>query len=1058
MIMKARYILFAVAALTLTACSKTNEQPEPDGIQMTFRAYQEGSPGTKTTVQNGGTQVYWEPADEIKVFFKGSGSRFISQNTAEATVADFSGTLNILIGANEGASSTTKIFGLYPYRADAVSDGSSVTTTLPAEQTGRAGSFAKNTHISLAATNANSVDLGFYNVTGGLRFSLTQEGIKSVTFEGNNGENLAGKIKLAFEGGIPVIKEVADGVAMLTLNAPGGGTFQTGQWYYIEAIPGTLSKGFKMVFSKGNESAKLSSSSSVTIGRGKYGSLADADEGLIFKESGSGDEPDPSSVIQFADPIAKYACVEKFDTNGDQEVSYAEAAAATSLDGLFTNWNTVSSFDEVKYFTGVKSTEGVFTGLSSLKSITIPEFIITLGTFQNCSSLESVTIPASITTLPSYCFYGCSALSSVTLPYDITAIPAYCFWGCTSLRDIEFPLKVKTISECAFLNCSSICSVDFPTGLTTIGAHAFQGCTSITTIIIPSTLTRIEDSTFSGCVSLNSVSIPEGITTIGSFAFDYCPIIDVETGYSLVSLPSSIEYIGDGAFYNVRHFIIRSNSFVTISGSPFPTSVCYIYVPDVLVTPYKARTNWSNYANCIYGLSSSPASIDSPVDLGLPSGKKWSACNLGANWPYERGDVYTWGEVTPGAGSTIGSHYYWLGQGVLNKYQLDLIDDAAYYNLGGLWRSPELEEYNELLSYCLAEACDGGIKFTSKANGNSIFIPGSGIDGICFWGKGLYYGSCTPNFFYRIVSGWTTPSIETSSGSSYGSGIYNYASYHFPIRPISIPDIELSEFSLDIDHLTLTIGGHYRLIASIAPSDATTGVLQWSSSNPSIAIVDEFQHVIGVSPGTATITATTYKGETATCAVNVIPDNPIPDKIDLGLPSGLKWASFNVGATNPAGIGVYYAWGEIAPKNDYSWSTYKWGTSETNLTKYNSSPSNGVIDNLVNLEAEDDPANVLYGGNWRTPTNDEMQELIDNCNWSIGNRYYTITSKTNGNSILIPISGYFEGTRFIPDEEWLWTSTVSFSFVQNYTGAEYGLRVRNRNRTLGQTIRAVCNE
>ena len=89
--MNARYILFAVAALTLAACSKTNEQPEPEGIQMTFRAYQEGSQGTKTTVQDGGTQVYWEPADEIKVFFKSSSGRFVSQNTELAGVADFSG-------------------------------------------------------------------------------------------------------------------------------------------------------------------------------------------------------------------------------------------------------------------------------------------------------------------------------------------------------------------------------------------------------------------------------------------------------------------------------------------------------------------------------------------------------------------------------------------------------------------------------------------------------------------------------------------------------------------------------------------------------------------------------------------------------------------------------------------------------------------------------------------------------------------------------------------------------------------------------------------------------
>ena len=283
MIMKAHYILFALVALTSAACSKTKEQPEANGIQMTFRAYQEGSQGTKTTIQNGGTQVYWEPADEIKVFFNGTSSRFVSQNTEEATVADFSGALNILIGSNEGTNSTTKIFGLYPYREDAVSDGSSVTTTLPAEQTGRAGSFAKNTHISLAATNANSVNLGFYNVTGGLRFSLIHEGIKSVTFEGNNGENIAGKVKIAFADGRPLIQDISEGKSRITLTVPDGETFQTSQWYYFAAIPGALDNGFKMTFYKDGEYAVFTSDKAVSIKRGIFGSLTTPDKDLEWE-------------------------------------------------------------------------------------------------------------------------------------------------------------------------------------------------------------------------------------------------------------------------------------------------------------------------------------------------------------------------------------------------------------------------------------------------------------------------------------------------------------------------------------------------------------------------------------------------------------------------------------------------------------------------------------------------------------------------------------------------------------------------------------------------------
>ncbi len=357
MIMKTTKKFCTALAMTALALSCTREAEVSDAIstgqEITITATLES--GSRTAVQNGGAEVYWEPADEIKLFLNGTGSRFISNNTELAGVAKFTGTLNAVIGFNEGFADDNPLWGLYPYRADATSDETSVTTTLPADQIGRAGSFAKNTHITLG--RSTSYSMGFYSVCGGLRFSLTQEGIKKVTFEGNNEEALAGTIKMTFIDGLPAIQEITNPQAKLTLTAPADGTLQTGVWYYIEAIPGTLSGGYKMSFYKEDESAKFTSNSLASFKRGVFGTLADADEGLIFKPTGGGgDDPDPEDIIYFADPIAKYACIEKFDTNGDGEVSYAEAAAATTLSGLFTDWNTVTSFEEIKFFTGVTST------------------------------------------------------------------------------------------------------------------------------------------------------------------------------------------------------------------------------------------------------------------------------------------------------------------------------------------------------------------------------------------------------------------------------------------------------------------------------------------------------------------------------------------------------------------------------------------------------------------------------------------------------------------------------------------------------------------------------
>jgi len=699
---------------------------------MTFTAYQEGAQETKTTVQDGGTQVFWEPADEIKVFFKSSIGRFVSQNSELAGVADFSGTLNILVGANEGFGGTNQIWGLYPYRADATYDGEYVTTTLPAEQTGRAGSFAKNTHICLARSGGN--DLAFYNVTGGLRFSLTQDGIKSVTFEGNNGESLAGKIKLAFEGGIPAVKEVSEGETTLTLTAPGGGAFQTGQWYYIEAIPGTLSNGFKMVFSKGTETAKISSSGSVTISRGKYGSLADADEGLIFNENGGGN-PDPSGVIQFADPIAKYACVEKFDTNGDGEVSYEEAAAATSLEGLFTNWNTVTRFDEIKFFTGATSTQGVFNGLSKLESMVIPDNITTIGSFQNCTSLKTVALPTGITSLPSNCFDGCSLLSEVTLPTVITSIPNYCFQGCSALNPIDLPATVvsigqysfsgcsaltkitvsenlMTIGSYAFQNCYSLSSFTFPTALTSIGQYAFYGCTALTSVEIggrvnvgqyafsgcwalttaslgenvsfesyvfndcvsllsvdlPSSMTIIPTGLFLNCKNLSFVTWPSSLKTIEKSAFSGC---EFKLADNMLALPSTVTSIGSRSFCGVRHLIVPSASPVSIASDSFVERYTFLYVPAGMVDMYKVRTNWSTFADYIYSIDSYPIILNQTIGevVNLGLSVNWSSWNIGASSPEQHGNYYSWGE-TDDKWSYSWTKYKWCAgkNNTLTKY------------------------------------------------------------------------------------------------------------------------------------------------------------------------------------------------------------------------------------------------------------------------------------------------------------------------------------------------------------------------------------------------------
>ena len=135
--------------------------------------------------------------------------------------------------------------------------------------------------------------------------------------------------------------------------------------------------------------------------------------------------------------------------------------------------------------------------------------------------------------------------------------------------------------------------------------------------------------------------------------------------------------------------------------------------------------------------------------------------------------------------------------------------------------------------------------------------------------------------------------------------------------------------------------------------------------------------------------------------------------VDLGLPSGTKWATMNVGATTPEGYGDYFAWGETETKEWFDASNYKYNTkpSPYKLTKYNYIASHGIVDNKTVLEPEDDAAHMNWGGQWRMPTYEEGHELLQNCTWSNAtiNGVYSveIKSKINGNSIFLPMTNSY---------------------------------------------------
>ena len=180
--------------------------------------------------------------------------------------------------------------------------------------------------------------------------------------------------------------------------------------------------------------------------------------------------------------------------------------------------------------------------------------------------------------------------------------------------------------------------------------------------------------------------------------------------------------------------------------------------------------------------------------------------------------------------------------------------------------------------------------------------------------------------------------------------------------------------------------------------------------------------------------------------------------VDLGLPSGLLWATCNVGADMPEAYGDYFAWGETQPKSVYNWNTYQYYEG-IDVTKYTGS------DGLTTLLPEDDAATTNWGGDWRMPTKAQWQELLVNTTnvWTTQNGVYGRKfTASNGNSLFLPAAGYRTGSSLYNDGELghYWSSSLLNSpsspgypklawgiyFISDYcykcTYRYYGLSVR----------------
>ena len=966
--MKNRVIIsLGLIALAIAGCKReTEESPEGKTYEFFASVVQEGN--TKVALQSDAKSFYWEPGDQIKVFHDGGGSGIFTADIEEPSAsAVFKGTFDISPG--EDAVFTAA----YSKRPLSYTDGR-INASILNRQTVSPGTFDRSACLFFARSGDRN--LHFKNVCGGIKFSVSRDDIKSVTFVANGTDCYAGRATVSFpEDGQPSLAESAE-LRTVTVTPQGADVFMSGVFYYVSLLPTTLENGFGVILESENKGfGDYRSLSSREIKRSVVGVLANIDEHVASWES----------------DVAEPQAVDMGLPSGTLWSAYNLGASKPEDPGFYYAW---AESKQKYHFSWSDYKWGSEDGAPFSRY----NYDSSQGTVDNRYHLLDEDDAAKVATGGTW---------RTPRAFEWRELIANCTWTATERNG------VPGLEAASNLN-GAVLFFPFP--------GAYDG------------------------------DIIWNFNATGTYWTADLYENDPSKAYN-----SILDATRDSRFFMTTSFRRAGYSLRPVSG----------------------------------GTQGNP--IPEAIDLGLPSGTKWASFNLGASRPEECGDYYCWGETSPKKDYLSWSNYKWCNNTytALTKYcwyigywydkdgtvdfkqYLDPEDDAVTATLGGEWHTPSEDEQKELADYCTWTWTGSGCLVTSNINGNSIFLPAAG-----------YYNDDN-NLIASGEEGGYLSSYADDLNGSYSrtrfdqTGLipkYSYPRYYgLPVRPVYGAHISVTGVSISAGELFIRMGEWRGISATVQPAGAYNKCCTWSVDDESVIKYNDYRRTVdAVGEGVAHLTAKTIDGGyEAVCTVHV-QDIPVPEAIDLGLPSGTKWSSFNLGASAPEEFGKYYAWGEIEPKLSYDWDTYKWCSgSYDSLTKYNSDSSYGAVDGKTSLDPEDDAAQVWLGNGWHTPTKAQIQELISCCTWT--------WTKVNGidgylvegasNSIFLPSSGFKNGTKLfnasINGETELsgdyWSSELDggnrYAFrLDHYHPLTIAMiRCDHQSRNIGQSIRPVKN-
>lgn len=561
-----------------------------------------------------------------------------------------------------------------------------------------------------------------------------------------------------------------------------------------------------------------------------------------------------------------------------------------------------------------------FYGCSKLEEVELPDSVTEIGdsSFYGCSKLEEIKIPDSVTEIGSWAFGKCTELSDVKLSKKLEVMKYAAFGDCDKITKIEIP---KSLKECSsyhsynadiggpFWECDELKGVTFEEGTTEVAKYLFEGCAGLEEIVIPDTVTVIEYRAFMDCVNLKQVAFSANITEIENMAFKGC--IKLEN----VQIPNETTKIGANVFQDcvsLKEATI-SDSVASIGNYTFSgcTSLEKVHISNMQKSIPSYMFNECNSLSEI-NLPETLTKIennafyncDALTELNLPSQLQ----TIGNNVFYDC-DALT--KVTmPSTVTTMGNYVFYhcdslsevsLGTGLTSlptyafaqcpkltsivlPYRMTKINDNAFNACTGLTEITmprgmasignqvfsypgKMTIYGIKGTYAETYANTNGITFVNReVNAEKVDINQTELK-IGKGDKKQIFLTVTPsNFTDEVVWKSGNPEIATVTEDGEIKGVAcGTANIKVTVGNASaacrVTVVQLvTSIRLNKNSAEMSAGDVLTLTANVYPSDAIDKRYCWSSSDPSVASVNEKGEVTALAKGEAQITATALDG------------------------------------------------------------------------------------------------------------------------------------------------------------------------------------------------------